>query len=239
MEIKLNNTTLCVIVRDEIENPAGGIIDFINSTVPFVEKAVIVDTGSIDGTREILQDLSKYYDNLKIIDSNFIDYSTARNISLKYARTEYVLVLDADERLTREDFKDLKSLIQKRQKPGYNFQLVNVYLDCESHSPLHNPRLFQLNSSFGVPFYINEHNRDCEHLYLYKKFPLRFDSIPLFTKDINITIKHFLLSHQLRFDKRHYWYREIVENPNVKIIPPPSLISMNWREFNPRRENYR
>ena len=239
MEVKLNDTTLCAIVRDEIENPAGGIIDFINSTVPFVQEAVIVDTGSIDWTREILRELSKEYDNLKIIYSEFIDYSSARNISLKYARTEYVLVLDADERLTREDFKDLKSLLQKRQKPGYNFQLVNVYLYGESYSNLHNPRLFQFRSSFGIPFYINEHNRDCEHLYLHKKFPFRFDSIPFFTKDINITIKHFLLSHQLRFDKRNNWYRQIVENSNVKIIPPPSLISINWKEFNPRRENYR
>ena len=48
----LPNTSLCAIVRDEMMNPAGGIADFVDSTVPFVEQAVIVDTGSLDGTRQ-------------------------------------------------------------------------------------------------------------------------------------------------------------------------------------------
>ena len=45
--IVLNNVTLVAIVRDEMINPAGGIEDFVNLAVPFVEKAVIVYTRSI------------------------------------------------------------------------------------------------------------------------------------------------------------------------------------------------
>nr|MBP7708770.1 hypothetical protein [Candidatus Pacearchaeota archaeon] len=51
----LPDTSLCAIVRDEIINPAqlpgkSGIRSFVESHVPYVEQAVIVDTGSVDGT---------------------------------------------------------------------------------------------------------------------------------------------------------------------------------------------
>jgi glycosyltransferase involved in cell wall biosynthesis len=47
-------------------------IDFIttviNKTIPFVDAAVVVDTGSTDGTLEVCQALAKKYDKLRVID---------------------------------------------------------------------------------------------------------------------------------------------------------------------------
>lgn len=59
MTLVLPNTSLCSIVRDELMNPAGGIKDFMECIVPYVERAVIVDTGSLDGTREVLEEAKK------------------------------------------------------------------------------------------------------------------------------------------------------------------------------------
>ena len=33
--IVLPDTSLCAIVRDEKMNPAGGVVDFVDSTMPF------------------------------------------------------------------------------------------------------------------------------------------------------------------------------------------------------------
>ena len=84
MRIQTNNiilpdTSICAIVRDEIMNAAKGIVDFVESTVPFVEEAVIVDTGSKDGTREALEELSAVYPNLRVLDRPFDDYASSRN----------------------------------------------------------------------------------------------------------------------------------------------------------------
>ena len=63
--IVLPDVSLAAIVRDEIMNPAGGIVDFVESVIPFLEEAVIVDTGSVDGTREALEELGVSINNEK------------------------------------------------------------------------------------------------------------------------------------------------------------------------------
>ena len=47
---------LCAIVKDEAENLQGGLAVYLARILPHVQSAVIVDTGSTDGTLEILVD---------------------------------------------------------------------------------------------------------------------------------------------------------------------------------------
>ena len=79
----LKDTSLCAIVRDEKMNPAGGVERFLRSHLPYVEEVVVVDTGSVDGTRQILAGLEKEFAHLKVYDAVFRSYAQARNISLK------------------------------------------------------------------------------------------------------------------------------------------------------------
>src|SRR3989338_11169897 len=80
--IILPNTALCAIVRDELMNPAGGIENFVRLNVPHVEEAVIVDTGSVDGTREKLEELREQYPHMKVFDHPFDGFANSRNYSL-------------------------------------------------------------------------------------------------------------------------------------------------------------
>jgi glycosyltransferase involved in cell wall biosynthesis len=64
----LPEVELCAIVKDELNNPAGGIEDFVRTVVPFLGGAVIVDTGSSDGTREKLEALSSEFSQLRVYD---------------------------------------------------------------------------------------------------------------------------------------------------------------------------
>jgi glycosyltransferase involved in cell wall biosynthesis len=60
-----------------MQNPAGGIIDFLAWTLPFVEEAVVVDTGSKEGTREILAEAAKYYPHLRVYDHPFKGFAAS------------------------------------------------------------------------------------------------------------------------------------------------------------------
>ena len=51
---------LVAIVKDELHNESGGIVSYLQSVLPFVDAAVVVDTGSSDGTFEALTTLAMH-----------------------------------------------------------------------------------------------------------------------------------------------------------------------------------
>jgi glycosyltransferase involved in cell wall biosynthesis len=147
-EIVIPDTSLCAIVRDEKMNPAGGIIDFVECIVPFVEEAIIVDTGSLDGTREILEELGSKYQNLKIFDHKWKGYADGRNFSLDQAKTRLSLILDADERFTKRDYKEIKKKIDENPEArSFAFKLLHVKQDYANDCGYsgHCERLFDTN----------------------------------------------------------------------------------------------
>ncbi len=242
----LSDTTLCAIVRDEAMNPAGGIIDFVDSTVPYVEQAVIVDTGSIDDTREMLEQLASEYDNLTIVDTKFTDYASARNLSLQHAKTKKVLILDADERLMVQDFQKLIIMMNKLPAAGYNFQIRHVSTDYEMPGIVHNPRLYRLNPRkkgyFGKVYYVNDRKRMYEWLYMKSEWGERRVAFEQeLTTDSGIVIKHFLPSDQGQEWKNTSWYNLLEDQGENENIPAPAQQAhfAEWKKYNPRRELYR
>lgn len=95
----MNSLSLCMIVKDEEE-----VLDrCLESVVDIVDEIIIVDTGSVDKTKEIA---AKYTN--KILDFEWIDdFSAARNYSFENATKEYIIWLDADEYITEESREKL------------------------------------------------------------------------------------------------------------------------------------
>ena len=223
MAPKLEDTCLCAIVRDEKVNPAGGILDYIESVVPYVDAAVIVDTGSIDGTREILEECAGKYDHLKILDGEFNGFADARNYSLKKGkkqRTKHAIVLDADERLTEEDFGKVNKYVLEMGKAVYHFNFYHVKFDTGKNvsAAAWGNRLFPF--SYRPKF----NNNLWETLSFSKK-------VKVFCSPVRI--KHFLppkegiLLKRAMYDQMALGNMEILSNIN----------SDSWKEFNPHRDN--
>ncbi len=64
------------------------------SLVGQVDEIIVLDTGSTDYTREMAASYGA-----KVVQSDWNDnFSDMRNISLQYAKSEYIFVIDADER---------------------------------------------------------------------------------------------------------------------------------------------
>ncbi len=90
---------LCMIVKNE-EDTIGNCLESVKD---IFDEIIIVDTGSIDRTKEIL---NKY--NVTIYDFEWIDdFSAARNFSFSKATTDYIMWLDADDILKEEDYNKL------------------------------------------------------------------------------------------------------------------------------------
>lgn len=100
-----NTVSLCMICKNEIHN----IESLIRSVCPVIEQVVVVDTGSTDGTLEILRSLAQEYRNLQIEKFEWVkDFSAARNYSFSFARNEWVFWLDCDDQIDPVELKKFK-----------------------------------------------------------------------------------------------------------------------------------
>jgi glycosyltransferase involved in cell wall biosynthesis len=95
--------SLCMIVRDE----AAMIDDCLASVKGLVSEVIVVDTGSRDDTRERARRAGA-----KVFEVTWRDdFAWARNQSLAHATGDWVLILDADERLVPCDFKSIRRML--------------------------------------------------------------------------------------------------------------------------------
>jgi tetratricopeptide (TPR) repeat protein len=118
--------SLCMIARDE----EAFIEDCLQSVQGLVDEIVLVDTGSTDRTVQIAQ---RY--GAKIVHHPWRDdFSEARNVSLQHATGDWVLWLDADERLDRGSAEAIRNAIRDPQFVGYLVEIVNEVGDPQSSS---------------------------------------------------------------------------------------------------------
>jgi len=109
-----------MIVRDEEEF----LPKCLESVKDVVDEMVIVDTGSTDRTVEI----ARAY-GAKVYHHPWQDsFSEARNYGLQFAKGDWILQLDADEELAREDAPILKEVLRAVDKvPEVNAIFVAIH----------------------------------------------------------------------------------------------------------------
>ena len=95
--------SLCMIVKDEAEQ----IRDCLESVRAHVDQMIIVDTGSTDKTVEIATELGAEIYHYQWTN----DFAAARNVSLEYAQSDWIIFLDADERIRSNQAIRLKECL--------------------------------------------------------------------------------------------------------------------------------
>ncbi len=88
------------------KNEETFIASAINCVADIVSEVILVDTGSEDATVQIAEDLGArvYFQAWQD------DFSKPRNLSLQYATSDWILVLDADEVIAKQDLAKFKVL---------------------------------------------------------------------------------------------------------------------------------
>ncbi len=108
-----------MIVKDEEKN----ISACLESVRDFVDEIIVVDTGSSDRTKDIAGSFGA-----KVFDFEWCDdFSAARNFSISKANGDWILVLDADERISLIDLKKIEDLVKDESVNGYKFVQRNYY----------------------------------------------------------------------------------------------------------------
>ncbi len=118
-----NMLSVIIITKNEEKMIAEAI-----ESADFADKVIVADGGSDDNTVAIAKQAGAEVVEVKQKKLNF---SRWRNQALKYADSDWVLYLDADERITEKLKAKLEEIINKNQIPKYSAYAIpreNYYL---------------------------------------------------------------------------------------------------------------
>ena len=87
-----------------VKNESQGIRECLNSVKPFIQYWIIVDTGSTDETMQIIRETMQGIPG-ELVQRPWVNFSYNRNEAIELARGkgDYLLLIDADERLLYEE----------------------------------------------------------------------------------------------------------------------------------------
>ncbi|HZQ62150.1 MAG TPA: glycosyltransferase family 2 protein [Casimicrobiaceae bacterium] len=113
--------TLCVITRD-----AASDLALCLGSVPFADEVLVVDSGSRDDTVELARRLGA-----RVVEHAWPGFGPQKNFAIANAHNDWVLCLDADERLSPELAARVRDVLSQPQAPaasGYTMARRNRFL---------------------------------------------------------------------------------------------------------------
>ena len=135
----MDSLTIAILTKNEERN----IIDVIRNCQRLTDSILVVDSGSIDNTVTLAEAngakvVYRAWDN---------DFSAQRNFALEHVDTEWILYLDADERLNEQLCEAIKKVITKNENRQYSIKRKSVAFGKEFNygvlKPDFVPRLFK------------------------------------------------------------------------------------------------
>ncbi len=134
-----NKLTALVITLNEEKN----IRDLMHN-LDFADEIIVVDSFSTDKTLDILNE----FPNVKVYQHRFNNFADQRNIAIDYATNDWILFIDADERISDTLKQEIQAVLNSgNTKRGYylkrKFYFFNQPVHFSGLQSDKNLRLFQ------------------------------------------------------------------------------------------------
>jgi glycosyltransferase involved in cell wall biosynthesis len=134
--------TLSMIVKNEEKY----LRECLESVKELADEIVIVDTGSTDNTLAIAQEFGANVFSFEWVN----DFAAARNYALSKSTGDWILYLDADERLDSKSINEVRNILEKKTKFGFYCTVQNIDTDESRDNSFRYIRYF-INSK-GIEF---------------------------------------------------------------------------------------
>ena len=123
-------TTVCLSMI--VKNEAHVIRRCLESVIPFIDTWVISDTGSTDGTQDLIKDIMKDVPG-ELIERPWKDFGHNRQEALAHAsgKADYIFIIDADDFLETDDGFSFQNLTEdayhiKKVHGGHQYYVLNI-----------------------------------------------------------------------------------------------------------------
>lgn len=115
----MSKISAVIIAKDEEEMIRGAI-----ESLSFCDEIIVIDNGSKDRTKEISENLKA-----RVYEVSTDDFSEIRNYGLNVSTNEWILYLDADERLD-ENLQEVikKTISESTEYSAFRLKRKNYYL---------------------------------------------------------------------------------------------------------------
>lgn len=139
--MRSENVSPVVVCLLPVRNAAAGLPAWFDSVARFADAVIALDDGSTDGTGDVLRAnplVDTVLGNLRREDHTGWDDSLNRNRLLQAAvalHPDWIISIDADELVPREDGEALRRFIELQAVPGiaYGFPSFRMIGDLEHH----------------------------------------------------------------------------------------------------------
>lgn len=197
----MSSITAVVITRNEEE-----VIEDCLRSLDFVDEIIVIDSNSTDKTAEIARKL-----NSKVISHPFVNFSETRNFALKHVNTDWILYIDADERVTTELKRGILKAITTDHFQAYSLKRKNFYLGKEWPYRENLTRLFMKDKLKGWKGILHE-SPDVDGTIRLLEGELLHNAHRNIEQMLNKTNTWSNIEARLRFDNNHLpvkWWRLI------------------------------
>jgi len=117
----MSQLTVLIPCKDERENIAACIA----SVRDLADEILVADSGSTDGTQDIVRRLG----GCRLIEREFVSYADFKNWAIPQAMNDWVLVVDADERMTDDLADEIRQILAAEPaRDAYALRRQNFFL---------------------------------------------------------------------------------------------------------------
>ena len=202
-----NKLTALIITLNEEKN----IRDLMHN-LDFADEIIVVDSFSTDKTLEILKEFS----NVNVYQHQFNNFSEQRNIAIDYATNEWVLFIDADERISNDLRQEIQDILKlNNTKRGYYLKRKFYFFNEPVHfSGLQSDKNLRLFKKKGAKYHGIVHEK------------LNFNEN---VGVLNNYLIHYSYAHHQHFKDKVFYYNRLkaVEKLNSGYKPNSVLAVMH------------